>query len=203
MSRGKNIYQATPFGSCLLWGWVDYNSNLFCVVVLCAERRRQIESPSPSKRILQHSCMLYSLCSWVCAWFHALLLGILVLRKPLVHRVRKTYYETKECKNKSREDKRLRLYYSEVPKNCLKSIISICIQNGILAKCVSIRKPPFRRIKGIIIRPLYTHWLLPSFCQIMLAWHIQRWLKHHRQKLSFQTSQTLSSRNVNCMFRVS
>ena len=53
MSRGKNIYQATPFGSCLLWGWVDYNSNLFCVVVLCAERRRQIESPSPSKRILQ------------------------------------------------------------------------------------------------------------------------------------------------------
>ena len=143
MSRGKNIYQATPFGSCLLWGWVDYNSNLFCVVVLCAERRRQIESPSPSKRILQHSCMLYSLCSWVCAWFHALLLGILVLRKPLVHRVRKTYYETKECKNKSREDKRLRLSYSEVPKNCLKSIISICIQNGILAKCVSIRKPPF------------------------------------------------------------
>ena len=62
MSRGKNIYQATPFGSCLLWGWVDYNSNLFCVVVLCAERRRQIESPSPSKRILQHSCsMLLSL----------------------------------------------------------------------------------------------------------------------------------------------
>ena len=62
---GENIYQATPFGSCLLWGWVDYNSNLFCVGVLCEgrRRRRQIES-SPSKRKLQHcllSCMLFSL----------------------------------------------------------------------------------------------------------------------------------------------
>ena len=54
-------------------------------------------------------------CSSVCAGFHALLLGVLVLRKPLVmHRVRKTYYETKECKNKSREDKRLP--YSEDQK---------------------------------------------------------------------------------------